>query len=127
MRAIGDAILCGVVFVMVFVAGSYLRRSLGEPPLVVATAALTAAWAASAETKAVTAKVRKALDAIGLKQDAAAAILGVDASLLSRWLHDERPMNLPLMLGKLGPDFALAFGNELMGKRGRRCARRRAA
>lgn len=118
MRTVGIVIVGVVVFVVVVLSGIHLRRTCGESATVLMAVVLTAAWVATPEARDIAAKVRRALENSQWKQDAVAAAINVDPSLLSRWLAAERPMNLVLLLASLDDRFRSAFGAQLVQSSG---------
>lgn len=101
-----------VVFFLVLVGCSRLRESYGDFTVAIVAVSLAAAWAATPESRQMTARVRRVFQKIGLSVESAARLMRMDLAQLSRGLNNTEQLSLS-RLAMLGPDFDRAFACEL--------------
>lgn len=85
-----------------------------DVPALAAVTAVTAvlgfmAWACTSESCAIAQDAFDAMHDIGLKQDAAAAMLHITPSQLSAWKVGREELKLQRMLAVLGPEYRVAY------------------
>lgn len=101
------------MFLGTLVANLRLREAVGQEAVTVVALAFAAAWVATAESRAMTARVRRAFLSIGLSMENAARLVRMDLAHLSRQLNDVEQLSLS-RLAEIGPDFNRAFALELL-------------